>query len=111
MKILRIRRGFTTNSSASSEWVPPQWTPGSKVPPAPGSAPSVSGASPSGTPPTSVTPVATEPMPAPVQPVSNLPTNAWAVGGVLGLVALVVAIERTMRRVLGPRKLSEGEDD
>jgi len=25
MKILRVRRGFTTNSSASSEWVPPPW--------------------------------------------------------------------------------------
>lgn len=25
MKILRVRRGFTTNSSASSEWVPPTW--------------------------------------------------------------------------------------
>ena len=25
MKILRVRRGFTTNSSASSEWVAPRW--------------------------------------------------------------------------------------
>lgn len=24
MKILRVRRGFTTNSSASSEWIPSQ---------------------------------------------------------------------------------------
>jgi hypothetical protein len=24
MKILKVRRGFTTNSSASSEWVPPE---------------------------------------------------------------------------------------
>lgn len=24
MKILRVRRGFTTNSSASSEWLPPE---------------------------------------------------------------------------------------
>jgi hypothetical protein len=29
MKILRVRRGFTTNSSASSEWIPSQpLTPG-----------------------------------------------------------------------------------
>ncbi len=25
MRILRVKRGFTTNSSASSEWVPPTW--------------------------------------------------------------------------------------
>ncbi len=27
MRILRVRRGFTTNSSASSEWIPPEANP------------------------------------------------------------------------------------
>lgn len=41
MRIIKVRRGYTTNSSAASEFVPPEsWSQGSApVPPVPGGAP------------------------------------------------------------------------
>jgi hypothetical protein len=139
MKILRIRRGFTTNSSAFTEWVPPPGssgmlrntftTPGesSSTTPAPGGAPGGSatapGASPMlpGGPPTaSPSPVAAGPQPtvsvsggsqvqASGHAPGNLGGNSLVIGGVAGAVLLGFVIERVVRR--RARRGAAREDD
>lgn len=83
MKILRVRRGFTTNSSSASEWVPPP-------------------------PPASMPPIGQTVSGIPVQEPAPPPTasNAQKVGGLAALVALAFAAERIYRKFR--RKPSRG---
>ena len=102
MKILRIRRGFTTNSSASSEWVPPPWQQNAlgfrQGPNAPGT-------SPSGSPLPGSTATASGPLgksgPAAGDVgFGNLGANSVTLGLVLAGIAAAFATERLVRRLL-----------
>lgn len=75
MKILKVRRGYTTNSSAASEFIPPHLQPGyvpAQVPTAPGGAQALQGSAPvSPTPAATPAPaVNTVPKSTPPKPVS-----------------------------------------
>jgi len=109
MKILRIRRGYTTNSSAYTEWLPPP-------PETPAAGQSAQGAAPAATP---ATPAASAAGTGPavpaatVQPVSSQPAsplggNALVIGGLAGALVVVFAIERLIRRL---RRKSANEPD
>lgn len=101
MKILRVRRGFTTNSSSYTEWLPP---------------PSGQGQGNSATPP----PAGGSPVPAvqggsgaaPAQQSgSHLAGNTVTVLGILAALAAVFFGERLMRRLRRKREQSETDDD
>ena len=120
MKILRVRRGFTTNSSASSEWVPPAWRPNS-LPPSlsqKDGSPSATGTSSSGatgsggspgTNPAATTQIAgtnsqtRAEIPAATPPGaaanSNLTANTLTTGLLIGGVILLFGAERLARRM------------
>jgi hypothetical protein len=106
MKILRVRRGFTTNSSASSEWIPP---PGA----APGAAPGATSGSPtlpSGA--ANFTPQAKVVLP--MSSGQTSPATSWSdsmkVGGLVGIVALAFVIEKVIRKFRA-RKTEQSESD
>jgi hypothetical protein len=84
MKILRIRRGFTTNSSASSEWIPGQT-------PSPISKP------------TNDIPMGTtrvvKPMSASDMQGGSHWTDSARLGGLVGVVALAFIAERVTRLI------------
>ena len=90
MKILRIRRGFTTNFSASTEWIPPP--PGSTVP----------GSTLQGS---------TGQSPTPGTPANNqLANNGLIVGGLLAAVVSAVVIERFVRNIRRTRRDDNDEE-
>lgn len=103
MKILKIRRGFTTNSSASSEWIPspngsPSGTPSNTLP---NSAPG-----------TTFTPVTKIVLPMNAQPGgSSTISNLTKGGGLIALVAVIFLADRTVRTLLRRRKAKRGDDD
>ena len=105
MRILRIRRGFTTNSSASSEWLPGAPTPD----------PSQGLAGNGGTGPTISTTSGSYP-----RPQSNASGDAVKVGGLIAIVALVFTAHRVGRAIFKGKASSnltnstpknEGDDD
>jgi hypothetical protein len=126
MKILRIRRGFTTNSSSASEFIPSangqatpannaEYKPGYEpiLPPAPYSSLVQAEAA-------NVTATAKAAVPvltATTQqgPASELPSvpatggNGLLIGGFAALVALAFVAEKLLRRLLG--KLRKDADD
>ena len=104
MRILRIRRGFTTNSSASSEWLPGAPTPD------PGQ-----GLAGSGTGPTVSTTSGSYP-----RTQANASGDAIKVGGLIAIVALVFTAHRLGRAIFKGKFSSnptnstpknEGDDD
>lgn len=94
MKILRVRRGFTTNSSASSEWLPPTST----------STASSSNPSTVVTTTTSVnnTPRST-PWDATGQEQAAREANLLRLGGLIAFVAVAFVVERAMRLFIKKR--------
>ncbi|MCB1914439.1 MAG: hypothetical protein KDG52_01780 [Rhodocyclaceae bacterium] len=78
MKIIKVRRGYTTNSSAASEFVPPEsWNnQAAPVPPVAGSAPGTSPA-----PPSPASGTAIKPFPIPVRPETAAGQAASPVAG------------------------------
>ena len=88
MRIVRVRRGFTTNSSAYTEWLPP--------PPAGGAAQGTTTAQPA--------PQA----PAPASPAAG---NTVAVAGIVGALVAVFVAERVYRRLRRDRRAPPREDD
>ena len=92
MKVLSVRRGFTTNSSASSEWLPPQ----------PGATPSETSS-------------ATHPESVPVLPIPAPPKSPWLdgarLGGLIGMIALVFSIDRIFRSRRKKNLSDRGGDD
>ena len=96
MKILRVRRGFTTNSSASSEWIPAQ--PG-KV--------GIEGA------PSATTPLnaLTSSTPSSTQPSANSGADAAKMGGLIALVAIAFTVQKVVRSLLHRKKETESSDD
>jgi pyruvate/2-oxoglutarate dehydrogenase complex dihydrolipoamide acyltransferase (E2) component len=117
MKILRIRRGYTTNSSAYTEWLPPPpGTAASGQTGQGGATGTTTGAAPAGPAPASAgTPAAASPtVPAPgaqsvgAQSASPLAGNALIVAGLVAAVVAVFGIERLLRRL---RRNSAGEPD
>ena len=78
MKIIKVRRGYTTNSSAASEFVPPEsWNnQAAPVPPVAGSAPGTSPA-----PPSPASGTAIKPFPIPVRPETAAGQAARPVAG------------------------------
>lgn len=101
MKILRVRRGYTTNSSAASEFIPP-----SDAPAGTSSGNQTAGtAAPATAGPTTVAmpagPAATVTV-APAAPVTAAPvasgwSNSAMLGGLAGLVVLAFVAERVLR--------------
>lgn len=110
MKILRIRRGFTTNSSASSEWVPPPWQQNAlgfrKGPNAPGYSPSGSPLPGTGMPGATAesTGVSGSAAPATGAPAAGLAGNSLTIGLVVAGVVALFAVDRLARRWLRRNK-------
>lgn len=126
MKILRHHRGFTTNSSASSEWVypPPEElmvpvdeaeaddaedTGDAPAGPAPGPGGDADPGRIEGAGPATGTAVAPR-EPAAERP-SYLVDNLLLLGGMLLAILGVFALERTVRTVLRRRRQAEEDDD
>lgn len=89
MKILRIRRGFTTNSSASTEWVPPPNTAG----PNPISSQTTPGSQGAGN-------AATN---------SQLASNGLTIGGIALAIVSIFLAERLIRHIVRKRKRSAAD--
>ena len=131
MKILRIRRGYTTNSSSYTEWLPPEpaGQAGTGATPPPPSQPAAtpasvarpattaSGATASAgnvqsTPATMpATMPATAPQAAPTQATSQLAGNSLLVGGVAVAMAVVFVVERIFRRLRGKQPVASDDDE
>ncbi|MFW5846209.1 MAG: hypothetical protein ACOCXJ_08275 [Planctomycetota bacterium] len=117
MRILRRHAGFTTNSSASSEWVwPPPEPPGAKKdqaqegaeggvarPTPPGETPNGEQSGP-GTAATAQGSGETAPAPRPPERQSPLLENVLIIGGLCLAVLGVFALERAIRRWLRQRR-------
>jgi hypothetical protein len=87
MKILRVRRGYTTNSSSTNEWFP---NASSTSAPSPGSSPPPVGKT--------ITIMPTTVVPAKTAPTArDTSSNYLKVGGLIGIVALIFLIERLVR--------------
>jgi len=118
MKILRIRRGYTTNSSGTNEWVPPadpMYNKAVQAERAAGSKPQPSGFNPEtvtfAISPTAkhVTILATQPQAAPAAATGQPPrnparndkssTNLGLMGGLLGAVCLLFIATGVLRRI------------
>jgi hypothetical protein len=98
MKILRVRRGFTTNSSASSEWIPGQSTP----------PPGIEGGGPSGaSQPSSSTTAGS----GGTRPSVGSSADTAKVGGLIALVALAFTVQRVARSVWKRKKGVEPTDE
>jgi|UPI000731EF95 hypothetical protein len=98
MKILRLRRGYTTNSSAYTEWLPPppQAPAAGQTQAAPG-APATAALPTPGTP---ATPAVAAPAPHGVSapPPSPAAGNSLVIGGLVAALVAVFVGERVLRR-------------
>lgn len=112
MKILRVRRGFTTNSSSYTEWLPPPngSTPAAAPPGPNGPAQAQTGPVPV-TPPTPAVTVAPPAQQAVPATNANLAGNTSMVLGLLAALAAVFLGERLVRRLRRSRQQEEGGDD
>jgi hypothetical protein len=105
MEILRVRRGYTTNSSSYTEWLPPplekegnsSGPKGNKSPVSPSNTTDAATQSPG-------TPVST----APVSVSNPAYTNALAVGGFVAIVVGVYLAEKIFRK---KRNKERGEEE
>ncbi|MCB1724633.1 MAG: hypothetical protein H6959_07460 [Chromatiaceae bacterium] len=116
MKILRIRRGFTTNSSAYTEWLPPtsqQGNAGAQAPPGQSTTPpAAQGAVAPGTTPT--VPAATAGASSPTAgatPPGHAAGNTLTVVGVIGALLAVFVTERVIRRLRRNRRPDDDADE
>lgn len=110
MKILRIRRGYTTNSSAYTEWLPPPGGGSAQGSGATGTAPGGSGPAASSAPAVSGTQAPSAMAGAQTQPPSQLGGNSLLVGGLLAAVVAAFVGERLLRR-LRPGRHRVGDAD
>lgn len=112
MKILRVRRGYTTNSSAYTEWLPPPAGGGAQSSGAPAGGAAVGGSGPAGTSaPAASGTQAPSPMPlAQPQSPSQLGGNSLLVGGLVAAVVAAFVGERLLRR-LRPGRHRVGDAD
>ena len=108
MKILRVRRGFTTNSSASSEWVPPTWknlSGGARTESTSGQSATSSTASGQITGPAAETGTIVSALnPSTPSASTNLTGNSVTIGLVAAGILLAFAGERFVRRMLRKSK-------
>jgi hypothetical protein len=123
MKILRVRRGYTTNSSGANEWVPPSDAKYNKKQQAqetdsaqPGDseqAPAEQGAAAPPTPAKQVTILATQPQATqeqsatttqPAQTSTRIATNLGIMGLLIGAVCSLFVLTAWLRRKLGGKK-------
>ena len=104
MRILRRHQGFTTNSSASSEWIS---DPIDNAVPLMAVRPTASGASHASIPATGSTSAAT-PATTPAPRPTVLWDNLQVVGGLLLAVLGIFALERWIRRRLRRREDDDG---
>jgi hypothetical protein len=117
MKILRVRRGFTTNSSAYTEWLPPPGGASANGGQGAAGTTASAGADPAMSPPAGATPGIVVPAPTTspaqvFQPPSHAGGNAMAIVGIAGALATVFVAERVIRQALRRRrKDDEGSDD
>jgi hypothetical protein len=93
MKILRIRRGFTTNSSASTEWVPP---------------PNAAGPNPLSGQASQTTPSSQGAGHAAGN--GQLATNGLTIGGIVLAIVSIFLAERVIRLVVRKRKRSATDE-
>jgi beta-lactamase regulating signal transducer with metallopeptidase domain len=132
MKILRIHKGFTTNSSAAAEWVPSS-TPkksnsqtsetaagaGQNQDPLSASYPAASKINPIRTPdgqaaqpdtPLPISQMQSAPQAqTPPPPQSHLLGNSIILGGIIGALAALFFIEKLFRKILTRNKTSQDE--
>lgn len=110
MKILRIRRGYTTNSSAYTEWLPPP--PGSTQGQQPAAAPPGTTAAPPAA--ANLQGITVAP---PAQPVAAAPAqgplggNLMMVTGIVAVVAGAFIAERVIRRMRSGRSVEDDRDE
>lgn len=113
MKILRIRRGYTTNSSAYTEWLPPPagGSAQSNGAPATGTASGGSGPGGASAPVVSGTQAPSAMGSTQTQPPSQLGGNSLLVGGLLAAVVAVFVGERLVRRLrLGRHRVGDADE-
>lgn len=120
MKILKIRRGYTTNSSASSEFIPPSPGEGgtaggaaaansANATTATSSATTSSGSLPATSSPGQAGQVVQGQAPQAVATSSGA-GNGLIIGGFGTLVALAFVVERVVRKMLGRAKPGDDEE-
>ena len=117
MKIIRVRRGYTTNSSAYTEWLPPpqnggagQAAQGGSGAATAGSAPPAQVARPPAPSPGAATAVPPPGAPAATAPSSPAAGNSLVFAGLAAALAGVFVTERVIRRLRRRRK-DEGGDE
>lgn len=94
MKILRVRRGFTTNSSGSAEWIPPD---SEQIEP-PGSSGTNDGAATQQTAPGGLTVTNGAPS-RQTAPNSKYASNGAIIGGIFGLLISLFFLEKWFRKL------------